>query len=58
MTTPVLDPPSPTKNKVLAAVLDFIHAMRTAPSHGGEEAIVWATLEAEFETRIEDGNPA
>ena len=59
MPTPALDPPpTPTKNKVLAAVLDFIHAMRTAPSHGGEEAIEWATLEAEFETRLQDEKAA
>ena len=48
--------PAP-KRKILSAVLDFIHAMRTAPAYRGEEAIEWATLEAEFETRIQNETP-
>lgn len=62
MPTPIVDPPRPpissvlpsAKHKVIKAVLDFIHAMRTAPAYGGEEAIEWATLEKEFETRLQD----
>lgn len=62
MPTPILNLPKQTispvplsaKQKIIKAVLDFIHAMRTAPAYNGEEAIEWATLEAEFETRLQD----
>lgn len=33
---------SPPKPTVLEAVLDFVHAMRTAPVYGAGEAIEWA----------------
>jgi hypothetical protein len=52
--TPYPPPLKTLKNRVYAAVLEFLHAMRTAPNHGAEEAIEWATLEKEFEIRLED----
>jgi len=44
-TTPIL-----SKHPV-EATLYFIRSMRTSPRLTGEEAIEWARLEAEFETR-------
>lgn len=58
MPRPDTDQPLKTpRGRILSAVLDFIHAMRTAPAYCGEEAIEWATLEAEFENRIQNEKP-
>jgi len=46
--------PKTSKTTVFEAVLDFVHAMRTAPAYGAGEAIEWATLEQEFETRVQN----
>ena len=41
----------PAKFKVIKALLDFIRAMRTAPSIEPNEALEWVTLEQEFTQR-------
>lgn len=41
----------PAKFKVIKALLDFIRAMRTAPSIEPDEAMEWVTLEQEFTQR-------
>lgn len=38
----------------LRSVLFFIHQMRTSPRLGGAEAMEWAILEQEFETRTQE----
>lgn len=51
---PIPHPIKTAKHKVISAVLDFLHAMRTAPAYGADEAIEWATLEQEFENRLQN----
>jgi len=44
-------PVKPIKVLPIEAILFFIRSMRTSARLTGEEAVAWATLEAEFETR-------